>query len=113
MTITRLEVAPVSTLDDGDHVIFVHGNKEIVIFKVESTLHAIDRRCTHMGADLSKGIINDNILQCPVHGARFDLDTGQLLKEDLLSSIIFNESPDINVYPVEVINGIMWIEVDA
>ena len=40
--------------------------------------HVLEARCSHRGGPLHEGEIVDGCLQCPWHGARFDLDTGEV-----------------------------------
>jgi nitrite reductase/ring-hydroxylating ferredoxin subunit/uncharacterized membrane protein len=39
-------------------------------------VHVIESRCSHRGGPLHDGKVVDGCLQCPWHGARFDLRTG-------------------------------------
>lgn len=40
---------------------------------------AIDNICTHDGGTLGEGELDDNAVECPRHGGRFDLFTGRVL----------------------------------
>lgn len=40
---------------------------------------AIDDVCTHDEGDLGDGELDENAVECPRHGGRFDLFTGQVL----------------------------------
>ncbi|MFT5051204.1 MAG: 3-phenylpropionate/trans-cinnamate dioxygenase ferredoxin subunit [Chlamydiales bacterium] len=50
---------------------------QVAIFNVDGTLHAIDEACSHVGGPLSKGVVTDTSVRCPLHGASFDLITGE------------------------------------
>ena len=52
-------------------------SKEILIANVGGNYHAIGNTCTHAGGDLSKGLLDGNIVTCPRHGSRFDVTTGK------------------------------------
>jgi len=42
---------------------------------------AVSSRCRHQLADLSRGSVDaDGCLVCPWHGARYDLDSGQMTR---------------------------------
>jgi nitrite reductase/ring-hydroxylating ferredoxin subunit len=42
---------------------------------------AVTRRCRHLRADLAGGSIDaEGCLVCPWHGARYDVDTGQMVE---------------------------------
>ena len=41
----------------------------------------MSRRCRHLGADLAKGSIDPGgCLVCPWHGARYDVETGRMVR---------------------------------
>lgn len=40
-------------------------------------LYAIDNRCTHQNAELTGGRIRSGYISCPLHGVRFNLQTGE------------------------------------
>jgi len=43
-----------------------------------AALHVLESRCTHRGGPLHEGTVVDGCLECPWHGARFDLATGRV-----------------------------------
>ena len=46
----------------------------------DGDLRAVSSRCRHQLADLSGGTLDrDGCLVCPWHGARYDLDTGEMV----------------------------------
>ena len=55
----------------------VEGNP-VAVFRVGSHLLAVDARCTHVGGPLDRGAVNGTVVTCPLHGSRFDLETGQV-----------------------------------
>ena len=63
---------------------------------------AIDNVCTHDGGVLGEGELDDCLVECPRHGARFDLLTGEVRA---LPAVF-----PVNAYPVRVVNG--EVEVD-
>lgn len=62
----------------GRKVVAIHG-KEILIANVGGAFYAIGNRCTHAGADLSKGPLEGNIITCPEHKAKFDVTNGKVV----------------------------------
>ena len=80
------------------------GPVPIVVFYSEGNLHAVDNRCPHMGFPLHRGTVEDGILTCHWHHARFDLKSGCTF--DLFAD-------DATVYPVEVRDGRVYIDVSA
>ena len=53
--------------------------KSICVAKIGDEVFAIDDTCTHSDASLSEGDISDFKIECWLHGAEFDLRTGQAL----------------------------------
>ena len=52
------------------------GDKPIALFNYEGEYYALDDICSHAEASLSEGDVYDCKVECPLHGAEFDLKTG-------------------------------------
>jgi 3-phenylpropionate/trans-cinnamate dioxygenase ferredoxin subunit len=63
-----LESKPVRLEKDG---------QAICVVKVGEEVFAIGDTCTHSDASLSEGDVTKNLIECWLHGAEFDLRTGQ------------------------------------
>jgi nitrite reductase (NADH) small subunit len=50
--------------------------RRIAVFRTPDGFRAIDNACPHAGGPLSDGIVADRCVTCPLHGLRFDLDSG-------------------------------------
>jgi len=82
--------------------ITVHPNgKPIVLFLYGDTVYAVDNRCPHMGFPLDKGSVEEGILTCHWHHARFDLASGGTF--DLWAD-------DIDAFPVDIRNGEIYVD---
>ncbi|HEU5120040.1 MAG TPA: Rieske 2Fe-2S domain-containing protein [Candidatus Nitrosocosmicus sp.] len=55
------------------------GGKEILVINKGGHYFAINNICSHAGAELHKGTLEKNELACPWHGARWNVETGELL----------------------------------
>ena len=53
--------------------------KSICVAKIGDEVFAVDDTCTHSDASLSEGDVTDFKIECWLHGAEFDLRTGQAL----------------------------------
>jgi len=76
--------------------------KEIVVCNVDGNYFAIDDTCTHSGASLSEGKLEDSTITCDWHGAQFECKTGKLVKfpveiANLKSYNVIVESDDVVV----------------
>jgi nitrite reductase/ring-hydroxylating ferredoxin subunit len=58
--------------------------KEIVIANLDGKFYAFADRCGHMNARLSRGNINQNVVTCPFHAAKFDITSGKKIAEPVL-----------------------------
>ena len=58
---------------------FVVNEKEIAVFNLSGKFYAIAVHCTHAGGPLHEGYIEGNEVECPWHGAKFDITTGAAL----------------------------------
>ncbi len=61
--------------------------KRIGIFVENGRCHALDNICSHAFALLSTGWVEDGAVECPLHGARFDLETGACVSTPPYTSI--------------------------
>lgn len=72
-------VAAVDDLPPGSRRRVYLGSEAVALFNVGGSFHAVSDRCTHGRASLSEGEIDAEgcVLQCPWHGGRFELATGE------------------------------------
>jgi 3-phenylpropionate/trans-cinnamate dioxygenase ferredoxin component len=54
-------------------------DRPIAVYYVDGAFFAIGDVCTHAEASLSEGHIDGHTVECPLHGACFDLRTGEAL----------------------------------
>jgi nitrite reductase/ring-hydroxylating ferredoxin subunit len=54
-------------------------NNDVLLANVNGGFYAISGKCTHMGGDLSKGTLEDNVVTCPRHHAKFDVTNGKVV----------------------------------
>ena len=73
-----VKIAKESDLN-GDVTVFDINGKAVALFRLEDGYYAIDDTCSHEEAFLSEGEIEDGKVECPLHGAEFDLKTGEAL----------------------------------
>jgi len=80
----------------------VHGgHRPILVIYDRGRVFALDNRCPHMGFPLERGSVEDGILTCHWHHARFDLESGCTF--DLWAD-------DAPTFPVEVRKGEVWVK---
>jgi nitrite reductase/ring-hydroxylating ferredoxin subunit len=80
----------------------LHGDhRPILVIYDRGRVFALDNRCPHMGFPLERGSVEDGILTCHWHHARFDLQSGCTF--DLWAD-------DVPICPVGVRNGEVWVK---
>jgi 3-phenylpropionate/trans-cinnamate dioxygenase ferredoxin component len=72
-----LEVLREADVEDGRGVRVDVAGERIAVFRDGERLYAIGDRCSHAEASLSEGHVFDGEVECPRHGAIFDLATGE------------------------------------
>jgi nitrite reductase/ring-hydroxylating ferredoxin subunit len=89
-----VEVAKVDEIPSGNmkHVEF--NGKEIMIANLDGKFYALNDRCSHTNARLSMGHIQDNIVTCPMHGARFAITTGKKVSDPKFPSTETDSLPE-------------------
>lgn len=106
----RVFIGPVSEFEKEGGVTAKVGEKQIAIFYFESRneWYACDNACPHTGdMVLSRGFLGDTNgepkVVCPLHKRNYSLTSGDCLS---------GENYKVNLYPVIVENGSVYLEVD-
>ena len=73
---TYERVAARSDVPAGRVRVFEVGERSIALANVDGDFFAIDNLCTHDGGPLGEGTLAGDQVECPRHGARFDVRTG-------------------------------------
>ena len=68
-----------SELQQGKPVKVEKNGKTICVARVGDEVFAVDDTCSHSEASLSEGDVTDFKIECWLHGAEFDLRTGEAL----------------------------------
>ena len=74
-----VSVAKVGEIPDGGVKVVRLGDQDLAIYHVDGGYYAIDDICTHDGGELASGVLEGTVVECPRHGARFDVRTGAVL----------------------------------
>ncbi len=99
------EIAPVAQLPDGRGVRVEVGSHRIALFRVADEVYALGDRCSHAEASLSEGPLLDGCVECPRHGAEFDLTTG--------AAKTLPATKPVPVYPTKVDDGVLFLDLEA
>ncbi|MFN3981187.1 MAG: Rieske (2Fe-2S) protein [Caldilinea sp.] len=98
-----IKVAALADVPVGGSKLVEVNRIRVALFNLDGAIHAIEDVCTHDGGPLVEGTIVDGYqVQCPRHGARFDIRTGAALS--------FPAFEPTNTYAVQIKDGDIWIE---
>lgn len=103
-----LEVAKEGDLPEGTLKKVMAEGREILLARAGGRVFAVQGRCPHFSADLSRGTLDGTILTCPSHHSQFDLRDGSVVRWTDLQGIllkaatVFRPPRPLTVYPVKV-----------
>jgi len=72
-------VAPVAELKIGEVRLVDVDNMMVAVYNLDGEYIAIEDVCPHDGSEVATGCVKNGILECPHHGATFDLRSGEAL----------------------------------
>ena len=98
-----ITVCRADELQPSQREVFGIGNHWIAVFNVSGKYYAIEDLCTHDDGPLAEGEIEGFEIECPRHGARFDIRTGKVLSAPALI--------DVPWYEVRVVDGDVQVAV--
>ncbi|MBI2094394.1 MAG: non-heme iron oxygenase ferredoxin subunit [Candidatus Omnitrophica bacterium] len=87
-------VAKTSDIAVGSFKAVEVNGKRLLICHTEEGFFAVDDTCTHDDGPLADGWLEGVAIECPRHGARFDVRTGKVL--------CLPAAVDIHSYPTQV-----------
>lgn len=95
-TMLKIPLPNIDSVNEGEMREIKYGSnakESFLLIKYNKSFHTLSNFCPHMGAPLHQGVLFDNIIKCPWHGASFDVVTGQcdtypsineLIKHDII-----------------------------
>ncbi len=99
--LTFIKVAETSEISLGQIKAVKLGENEVLIANVNGAYYAIGNKCTHMGGELAKGTLEENIVTCPRHKSKFDVITGKVVSGPKIP-LIHPKIKDEPVYSVKI-----------
>lgn len=98
--VTQLENIP---LREGRAITL--GGVELAIFNLGERVMAVESRCPHKGGPLADGIVSGKTIVCPLHGWRFDLETGVGVRTSAPACV--------TTYAADVVDGIVVVDLTS
>ena len=104
---SRILVAHVADIAPDSAIQVIVEGQQIGLFNAGGTIYALDNVCTHQYAELHEGYIDASecSIECPLHGARFNLQTGRVL--------CVPATEPAKTYQVEVEGDEVYIRLEA
>jgi nitrite reductase/ring-hydroxylating ferredoxin subunit len=96
-------VAEVSSVAPGTVLGVRAGELDVALYNIDGQFYATHNICTHALALLSDGWLEGDIIECPLHGGRFEAKTGKGLGAPITC--------DIKTVPVRVSGGSLQINL--
>ena len=99
-------VNAVSTADlgPGENVIIEVDDAMIAIFNLAGEFFAIEDVCTHDGSEIASGCVIGEEIECPRHGAKFNIKTGAVTAPPAYEAI--------DTFPIRIVDGIVQVKDD-
>jgi nitrite reductase (NADH) small subunit len=80
------------------------GRSMFVLFNLGDRFLATENRCPHQGGPLSDGIVTGNLVVCPLHSWKINLETGQVPNPA-------SPVPCVKTYATRIEDGIVYLEI--
>jgi nitrite reductase/ring-hydroxylating ferredoxin subunit len=101
-TTQRERAASLAELRAAGRLVVGLGGHTVCLLAEGDEVYAVDNRCPHMGFPLHRGTVNDGILTCHWHHARFDLCSGGTFDQ---------WADELRRFPVDVEEGEIYVDV--
>ena len=98
-------IAPTASIPPQEGRAVTVAGAELAIFNLGERFVTISNQCPHQGGPLCDGIVSGAVVVCPLHGWRFDLNTGLAVRASLPACV--------ETYPTRVEDGIILVDVAA
>ncbi|MDQ2816723.1 MAG: non-heme iron oxygenase ferredoxin subunit [Candidatus Eremiobacteraeota bacterium] len=98
------EVARLDEIPPGKVKVVEAQGRRIALCNYDGAIYAIDDVCTHDRGPLGQGELIGREIECPRHGARFDVTDGRAVRLPAVRPV--------KVYPVSMRDGAITLEVD-
>jgi nitrite reductase/ring-hydroxylating ferredoxin subunit len=105
-----IQVASKSDIPAGTMKAFPVGGSDVLVANCDGAFYAVSNTCTHMGGRLSQGRLDGIAIECPLHGARFDVRTGANMAPPKVGSLNLVVA-DLKTYEVSVEGEAVSIQI--
>jgi nitrite reductase/ring-hydroxylating ferredoxin subunit len=112
-----VKVAKVGEISDGTMKEVELQGRNLLLAMVSGRYYAANGRCPHMGGRLARGKLEGLVITCPLHGSRFDLSDGHVVRwlkgSGFLSSLgkALKGPKSLDIYNVKVQGDSVLVEI--
>ncbi len=99
----RITIASTDELGPGERKLIELDGHPIALFNIDGEYHCIADICSHDDGPVAEGELLGCEIECPRHGARFDVRTGKVLS--------FPAIVDIQSYDVYIVGEDVLVEI--
>ncbi len=100
-----IDACGIEDIDEEDLIAWEHDGRSYAIYNTVNGFFATDLMCTHEEESLEYGLVVDCVVECPLHGGRFDICTGEALSAPV--------NVDLRTYAVKVEGGRVFVQVET
>jgi len=97
-------VCPLAELLPSEHTVCFDGDTAILVCNIDGEIYALEDKCTHQDFELSPGKLDGVEIECVLHGAKFDVRTGEALCAPAYAPV--------PKFPVRIENGVIYTRDD-
>ena len=98
-----IDACATTDIEEEDLIAWAHEGHKIAIYRTQKGFFATDLMCTHEQESLEGGLVIDCIIECPLHGGRFDICTGKALSAPV--------HLNLKTYPVKVDSDRVLVQI--
>ena len=99
-----INVALTSDIPNGTCTVVEVDDAMIAVFNLDGEFFAIEDICTHDGSEIANGPVVNGCIECPRHGARFDIKTGEVTAPPAYEPV--------DTFPVQVVDNVVQVRDD-
>ena len=100
-----VSVCAAADIAPGNAKSFEVGDEHVAVYNIDGAYYATAALCTHGFADLADGLLEGEIIECPLHFGSFDVRTGKAVQAPCFV--------DLKTYRTEVKDGQVLVDLSA
>ncbi len=113
----RIDIGKDADFKEGEIKELKVNERKIIVVKIGGKYYAADAHCPHMQADMSEAKLEGTVITCPLHGSKFDLKDGSVVRWLGMTGVALKAAgalhvpKPINVFKVEIDGDGVFVEV--